>query len=116
MRHQANLRRFASPPLGNLAQARAQLKQNQLTLDRYTKLFKAAVIPQQTFDDATQATRAIEAEVQADEAAVESARLNLQWTKVSSPINGVANQARLPWKPLGVDIVIECPRHVHGAR
>jgi RND family efflux transporter MFP subunit len=80
--------------LGNLAQARAQLKQNQLNLARYTKLFKEAVIPEQTFDNATQTTRASEALVQADEAAVESARLNLQWTKVYSPINGVAGIAR----------------------
>lgn len=80
--------------LGNLAQAQAQLKQNQLDLARYTKLFKAAVIPQQTFDNATQTTRASAAQVQADEAAVESAKLNLQWTKVYSPINGVAGIAQ----------------------
>lgn len=80
--------------LGNLAQAQAQLKQHQLTLARYTKLFKAAVIPQQTFDDATQTTRANAAQVEADEAAVESAKLNLQWTKVYSPIDGVAGIAR----------------------
>jgi RND family efflux transporter MFP subunit len=80
--------------LGNLAQARAQLTQNQLNLNRYTKLFKAAVIPQQTFDNATQTTRASAAQVQADEAAVESAKLNLQWTKVYSPINGVAGIAQ----------------------
>jgi RND family efflux transporter MFP subunit len=80
--------------LGNLAQARAELKQNQLNLARYTKLFKEAVIPQQTFDNATQTTRASEAQVQADEAAVESAKLNLQWTKVYSPIDGVAGIAQ----------------------
>lgn len=80
--------------LGNLAQAQAQLKQNQLDLARYTKLFKAAVIPQQTFDNATQTTRASAAQVQAYEAAVESAKLNLQWTKVYSPINGVAGIAQ----------------------
>jgi membrane fusion protein (multidrug efflux system) len=80
--------------LGNLAQAQAQLKQNQLNLARYTKLFNASVIPQQTFDNATQTTRASAAQVQADEAAVESAKLNLQWTKVYSPINGVAGIAQ----------------------
>jgi membrane fusion protein (multidrug efflux system) len=80
--------------LGNLAQVQAQLKQNQLNLARYTKLFKAAVIPQETFDNATQTTRASAAQTQADEAAVESAKLNLQWTKVYSPINGVAGIAK----------------------
>ena len=80
--------------LGNLAQAQAQLKQNQLNLERYTKLFKAAVIPKEQFDNITQTTRATAAQVQADEAAVESAKLNLQWTKVYSPIDGVAGIAQ----------------------
>jgi RND family efflux transporter MFP subunit len=79
--------------LGNLAQVQAQLKQNQLDLARYTKLFNASVIPKQLFDNATQTTRASAAQVQADTAAVESAKLNLQWTKVYSPINGVAGIA-----------------------
>src|SRR5271167_1525882 len=57
--------------LGNLAQARAQLKQNQQDLARYTELFNAAVIPKQKFDNATQTTRASAAQVQADTAAVE---------------------------------------------
>ena len=79
---------------GNLAQAQAQLKQNQLDLARYTKLFNASVIPKQTFDNANQTTRASVAQVQAYEAAVESAKLNLQWTKVYSPISGVAGIAQ----------------------
>ena len=79
--------------LGNLAQAQARLKQNQLNLARYTKLFNQAVIPKEQFDDITQTTRASAAQVQADEAAVESAKLNLQWTKVFSPIDGVAGIA-----------------------
>jgi RND family efflux transporter MFP subunit len=80
--------------LGNLAQARAQLKQNQLTLARDTELFRKSVIARQTFDDITQSTRASEALVQGDEAAVESPKLNLQWTKVYSPIGGVAGIAQ----------------------
>jgi len=80
--------------VGNLAQAQAQLKQNQLDLARFTKLFNAAVIPKQQFDNSTQTTRASAAQVQADEAAVESAKLNLQWTKVYSPIDGVAGIAQ----------------------
>ncbi|HJU12519.1 MAG TPA: efflux RND transporter periplasmic adaptor subunit, partial [Candidatus Binataceae bacterium] len=78
----------------NLAQAQAQLKQNQQDLARYTQLFKAHVIPKQTFDTATQTTRASQAQVQAASAALESAKLNLQWTKVYSPIDGVAGIAQ----------------------
>ena len=76
--------------LGNLAQAQAQLKQNQLNLARYTDLFNRAVISRQEFDNQTQTTRATAAQVQAAQAAVENAKLNLGWTKVSSPIDGVA--------------------------
>ena len=79
--------------LGELARAQAQLKQNQLTLGRYTQLYKDSVVAKQTFDDITQTTRASEAEVEADAAAVENAKLNLQWTKVYSPIDGVAGIA-----------------------
>lgn len=79
---------------GNLAQAQAQLKQNQQDLARYTALFKAHVIPKQTFDTATQTTRASKAQVEAASAALESAKVNLEWTKVYSPIDGVAGIAQ----------------------
>jgi RND family efflux transporter MFP subunit len=76
--------------LGNLAQAQAQLKQNQLNLARYTVLYKQAVISRQDFDNQTQTTRATAAQVQADQAAVETTKLNLDWTRVTSPIEGIA--------------------------
>ncbi len=76
--------------LGNLAEAQAQLKQNQQNLDRYTVLYQQAVISKQDFQNQTQTTRATAAQVQAYQAAVETAKLNLGWTKVYSPIDGVA--------------------------
>jgi len=78
--------------MGTLAQA--QLKHNQLDLARYTKLYRAAVVPKQVFDTATHTTRASAAQASADQAAVENAQLNLQWTKVYSPIDGVAGIAQ----------------------
>jgi RND family efflux transporter MFP subunit len=80
--------------LGNLAQARAQLKQNQQDLARYTKLYNQAVIPAQKFDNVTQTTQASAGEVKADEGAVQNAKLNLGWSKVYSPIDGVAGIAQ----------------------
>ena len=80
--------------LGNLAQAQAQLKQNSLNLARYTALYKQAVISRQEFDNQTQTTRATAAQVQAYQGAAESAKLNLEWTKVISPITGVAGIAK----------------------
>jgi RND family efflux transporter MFP subunit len=80
--------------LGNLAQARAELKQNQQDLARYTKLYNQAVIPAQKFDNVTQTTQASAGQVKADEAAVQNAQLNLGWCKVYSPIEGVAGIAQ----------------------
>jgi membrane fusion protein (multidrug efflux system) len=80
--------------LGNLARMEAQLKQNQQDLARYTALFKAAVIPKQQFDTQTQTTRATAAQVQSAQAAVEAAKLNLDWTRVISPIEGIAGIAK----------------------
>ncbi|HVB80402.1 MAG TPA: efflux RND transporter periplasmic adaptor subunit [Candidatus Binataceae bacterium] len=80
--------------LGNLAQEQAQLKRFQQDLARYTALYKAAVISKQEFQTETQTTRASAAQVQAAEAAVESARLNMQWTRVTSPIGGIAGIAK----------------------
>ncbi|HTT77219.1 MAG TPA: efflux RND transporter periplasmic adaptor subunit [Candidatus Binataceae bacterium] len=76
--------------IGNLTVARAQLKLNQETLARDTALYKKAVISQETFDTQAQDTRESVGQVEADAAAVKSAKLNLQWTKVYSPIDGVA--------------------------
>jgi len=76
--------------LGDLAQQRANLRKNQLDVAKYAPLAAQGAVSKQELDDATQATRASEAKVQAAEAAVENARLNLSWTKVYSPIDGIA--------------------------
>jgi len=80
--------------LGNLAQIQAELKRHQQDLVRYTTLYKAAVISKQEFDTQTQTTRASAAQAEAAQAAVESAQLNMQWTRVTSPIDGVAGIAK----------------------
>jgi RND family efflux transporter MFP subunit len=80
--------------LGNLAQIQAELKRHHQDLVRYTTLFKAAVISKQEFDTQTQTTRASAAQAQAAQAAVETARLNVQWTRVTSPIDGIAGIAK----------------------
>jgi membrane fusion protein (multidrug efflux system) len=79
--------------LGNLAQSEALLKKNQLDVARYTPLQASGAVSKEELDDAVQATRGSEAQVQAAKAAVESARLNLEWTKVESPIDGIAEIA-----------------------
>lgn len=79
--------------LGNLATQRANLRKNQLDVAKYKPLAAQGAATKQELDDAVQATQAAEAQVQAAEAAVDTARLNLGWTKVCSPIDGVAGIA-----------------------
>jgi len=105
----------------NLLQARAQVAQAeanqgkaQLDVNRYTPLAKAKAITQEQMDNAVQANLAAEAQTEANRAAVETARaqvdaakaaveaaravtktaeLNLGFTKILSPIDGVAGIA-----------------------
>ena len=79
--------------LGDLAQQRANLRKNQLDVARFTPLTAQGAVSKQELDDAVQATRASEAQVKGAEAAVENARLNLGWTRVYSPIAGIAGIA-----------------------
>lgn len=80
--------------LGDLAQKQADYKKNQQDLSRYTPLLAAQVISRQDFDHVNQTTRASAAAAASAQAAVETAKLNLQWTQVSSPIDGIAGIAK----------------------
>ena len=80
--------------LGELAQEKAENKKNQQDLARYKPLLAQQVISQETFDHVDQGARASAAAVQSAEAAVENARLNLGWTQVTSPIDGIAGIAK----------------------
>ena len=59
----------------------------------YTPLAKEQAISQEQLDDATQANLAAEAQVKADEASVLTAQLNLGFTRIISPVDGLAGIA-----------------------
>ena len=80
--------------LGQLAQDQAINTKNQQDLARYKPLLAQQVISRQEFDHVDQTARASTATVKSDEAAVENARLNLGWTQVTSPIDGVIGIAK----------------------
>ena len=71
--------------LGDLAKEQATLRKNQLDVARYTPLVAKGAVSKEELDNAAQATHASEALVQAAQAAVENARLNLDWTRISHP-------------------------------
>jgi membrane fusion protein (multidrug efflux system) len=77
-----------------LAQDQAQFDKTALDVKRYKPLAKEQAISQQELDDAVQANLSAQAQVKADNATVENAQLNLSFTKIVSPIDGVAGIAQ----------------------
>lgn len=75
---------------GQLAQAQAQMANADINVKRDIPEAEAHAIPQSQLDNDTQALLAAKAAVQADQAAVEQAQLNLGYTKVISWIDGIA--------------------------
>lgn len=73
---------------GDLAKAQAAAKIAQVTLNRYQKLIGTNYISQQDLDTAQADAMQANAAVVAAKAAVETARINLAYTKVTSPISG----------------------------
>lgn len=73
-----------------LAQAEASQRQAQLAAARNLELFKTKAISEQDRDNAIQAEAAARAQVEAQRAAVEQAELNLGFTAITSPIDGIA--------------------------
>jgi RND family efflux transporter MFP subunit len=107
---------------GQLAQSQAQLAQaeanqgkTQMDVDRFSILVKSSVISKQDFDTAVQANLASKAQVKAaaagveaakaavaaarsvvesNKAAVRTAELNIGFTRITSPIDGIAGIAQ----------------------
>jgi len=78
-----------------LAQAQAQLGKTQLDVDRDTPLANERAIAQSQLDNDIQANLAAKASVKAAEAQVEQAQLNLDFTHVTSLVNGIAGIAQV---------------------
>jgi membrane fusion protein (multidrug efflux system) len=79
---------------GELAEADAQLGKTKLDVARDTPLAKQSAIPQAQLDNDIQANAAAVALVAAASAQVEQAKLNLEFTKVRSLIDGIAGLAK----------------------
>jgi len=95
--------------LGQLAQAKATLANAQavqgrteLDVNRYTPLAREQAVSQQDLDNAVQNNLAAQATVETAkaqirtyEAALETANINLDFTRLIAPIDGIAGQAQL---------------------
>ena len=75
--------------IGTLAKDEANLKNMQAQAERYTALYEAGVVSkeQQQLQVSNQGQAA--GSIKADQAAIEAARVNLGYTKIYSPIEGV---------------------------
>ena len=72
-----------------MARDDAQAKNARRNLERYTNLVSQKLIPQQQVDDQQTAYDQAQASVAADRTQVESARLSLDYARITSPIDGV---------------------------
>lgn len=73
---------------GTLARDKAQLANARRDLDRYTKLAAGDYIARQQYESQRATVRQYEGTVAADEAAVQSAALQLEYSRIVAPVSG----------------------------
>ena len=85
-----------SPFLAALAQAqaalardKAQAELNHAELKRYNELLQAGVVPQEQYDQRVATASASDATVAADQAAIQTAKIQLSYCSIYAPISGV---------------------------
>jgi multidrug efflux system membrane fusion protein len=86
-----------SPLLAALAQAeaalardKAQAQLSRAELQRYNELDKQGIISKQQYEQSLATSTAMQATVQADEAAIQTAKIQLSYCSIYAPISGVA--------------------------
>jgi membrane fusion protein (multidrug efflux system) len=75
---------------GEVGRAEAALAKTQQDVTRYTPLVADKAVSQEELDNAVQGNRAARAALDSARAALEKAQLNLDWTQVKSPVDGIA--------------------------
>jgi membrane fusion protein (multidrug efflux system) len=74
--------------LAQRQRAEANLTNTRLTADRYAKIVDARAVSRQDYDTAMANYRLAQAEMAAAQAAVQTAKINLDYTKVFAPVSG----------------------------
>lgn len=80
---------------GMLAQAEATWQKSLRDTNRLGPLWEKNAISRQQYDDALAAERAAAANVQAAQAAVETARIQLDYTTIRAPIDGIVGKTEV---------------------
>jgi multidrug efflux system membrane fusion protein len=73
---------------GQLAKDKAALEVARRDLDRFQSLIKDGLIPQQQLDAQAATVSQAEASIQSDQGAIDSAKLNLTYSRVTAPSGG----------------------------
>lgn len=76
-----------------LAVAEANAQSARLLAKRYSELVKSSAVSRQEADNADAAWKQAQAQIQAAEAAVQSAQINLDYTRITAPISGVISRS-----------------------
>ena len=71
-----------------LARAEANISTTRVRAERYKELVEIKAVSRQEYDDAAAALKQAEADIEGGKAAVETARINLAYTRVTAPIAG----------------------------
>ena len=78
---------------GNLAKAQSAADNSRFTLARFTSLLKSHYVSRQDFDTAQANAKEAQANVVVAKAAVESAKINLNYASVTSPLSGLSGKS-----------------------
>lgn len=71
-----------------LGRAQANLAATRLRAERYKDLLRDKAVSQQNYDDAAAALTQVEADIASWKATVKTARINLEYTRITAPISG----------------------------
>ncbi len=81
--------------LGSLSKDTAAMQQYKLILDRYNKLYPVGGVSKQDVETATINYQAAKGLVQTDEATVKQAKLNIEYSTVLSPVDGLIGERQV---------------------
>jgi membrane fusion protein, multidrug efflux system len=73
----------------NLTRDKAQAQLQQAEVSRYLKLYQSGIVPREQYDQYLATASSANATVAADEAAVETAKIQLSYCSIYAPIGGV---------------------------
>jgi multidrug efflux system membrane fusion protein len=80
---------------GNLASTQAQLDLAKIEVVRQEKLFADQATSKREYDDAAARVRTLEAQLKSNQGDLERARLNLSYTRITSPVTGRVSKAEI---------------------